>query len=196
MRAAPNDAPRRDLTTRCGCCGQLTLPPTAPPVVPQALAQLAHDLEGCHETLWRFLRATFAGTGRDGVARHATLAELSADLGVNTTTLASRFTRRGLPSPGVYFRHARSVLLADALAAPNARLAETAYRLGWGDAASAQRSMRTMFGLSLGELRARHDGASFFAGYRERLIVPYRDALRSAGFAPLVDARLHRVRRR
>jgi AraC-like DNA-binding protein len=137
--------------------------------------------------LVRFFRALFASD-----ISHAR--DLAATLGVEPSTLVSRFYRAGLPSPKRYLATARLAVAAHLFDAPGRTVADVAQRLDASSAQSFGRSVRTHTGMTAAEFRDVFTGRTMLVRFLDDLIRPYRKTLR--GFDPTavqVDARRLRL---
>jgi AraC-like DNA-binding protein len=148
----------------------------------------AREAAPLSDGLVRFFRALFASD-----INHAR--DLATALGVEPSTLVSRFYRAGLPSPKRYLATARLVVAAHLFDAPGRTVADVADRLDASSAQSFGRSVRTFTGMTAAEFRDVFSGQAMRERFLDDLIRPYRDTLR--GFDPTavhLDARrLHLV---
>ena len=147
----------------------------------------AGEVGAVSDGLVRFFRALFASE-----ISHAR--DLAASLGVEPSTLVSRFYRAGLPSPKRYIATARLVVAAHLFDAPGRTVADVAQRLDSSSAQSFGRSVRTYTGMTAAKFRDVFTGRAMFERFLDDLIRPYRDTLRS--FDPTavqVDARRLRL---
>ncbi len=115
-----------------------------------------------------------------------TVRKLSTLLGVQPSTMMSRFHRAGLPSPksylsGVRLLHA-SVLFED----PGMSVADVAYRLEYSSPQSFGRHVRAMLGVTSSEYRRRFPFPTALERFVALMIGPYREAL--TRFQPLPGA--------
>ena len=120
--------------------------------------------------------------------------DLATGLGVEPSTLVSRFYRAGLPSPKQYIATARLVVAAHLFDAPGRTVADVAQRLDASSAQSFGRSVRTYTGMTAAEFRDVFTGRVMFERFLDDLIRPYRNTLRD--FDPTavqVDARRLRL---
>ena len=99
------------------------------------------------------------------------------------STFVSRFFRAGLPSPKQYLAHLRLVYIAALLETRGLSVADAAHQLEYSSPQGFGRHLRTVTGLSAIEFRRRMTFARAVDEFVERLIVPYRTALRA--FHPL-----------
>ena len=148
----------------------------------------AGEVGSVSDGLVRFFRALFASD----ISRAR---ELAAALGVEPSTLVSRFYRAGLPSPKRYLATARLVVAAHLFDAPGRTVADVADRLDASSAQSFGRSVRTFTGMTAAEFRDVFSGQAMRERFLDDLIRPYRNTLRA--FDPTavqVDSRrLHLV---
>jgi AraC-like DNA-binding protein len=140
----------------------------------RALSQLAVDLSGASNDCWRFFEALFAAP-----PQVATVRALSQHLTVLPSTLMSRFFRAGLPAPKRYLAVARLVRAARLFENPGFSVANIANHLDYSSPQSFGRHVRSVLGLTAVEFRRHYDGAAMLLHFREALVLPYSDALRS-----------------
>lgn len=177
-------------TTRCAHCGGLTLATEGQDIRVVALRQLAQDLEGCHNDCWRFFQALFEPAGPC-----PTSLALARSIGIASSTLVTRFLRRGLPSPKRYLMFARLVHVANALEDTGVSLGRVANDLGYSTQHALYRVVRRELGRTGEEFRRLYTGVSMFAVFRRDLVLPYVDTLKH--FRPLAELpantpRMHR----
>lgn len=112
-----------------------------------------------------------------------TVRGLAAVLGVEPSTLMSRFSRAGLPSPKSYLAGMRllhaSILFEDR----GMSIADVAYRLEFSSPQSFGRHVRAMLGVTSSEYRRRFPFPTALDRFLALMVVPYRELL--AGFHPL-----------
>lgn len=156
----------------------------------QALGQLALDLAGAAPDCWQFFEALFRAP-----PRVCTVRELSRSLGVLPSTLMSRFFRAQLPPPKRYLAYARLVRAARLFENPGFSIANVANHLDYSSPQSFGRHVRTLMHMTAMQFRARYDGEGMLAHFRELLVLPYLDRLRSVRplTAPTVWAPAARV---
>jgi len=143
-------------------------PAVLEPFIRDALATVLADLDGSTEGGRRFFQVLFSpepGTAGD-VARH---------IGVQSTTLMSRFARAGLPSPKRYLSLARLIWAAHFSELPGLTVAAVSARLGASSPQSFSRTLRRLLGVTGLEFRTRYNGAQMLNRFRETLIFPYRE---------------------
>jgi transcriptional regulator GlxA family with amidase domain len=108
---------------------------------------------------------------------------LAERLRIKPSTLMSRFTRAGLPSPKRYLAAVRVLYAAQYLESAGLSIADVAYRLECSSPQSFGRSLRAMLGITPGEFRRRFSFSAALARFLGALVIPYRAAW--AGFRPL-----------
>jgi AraC-like DNA-binding protein len=145
-----------------------------------ALAQLVLDLVGSPDDCWRFFESLFTSP-----TRVTTVRQLARRLQVLPTTLMSRFFRAQLPAPKRYLAMARLVRAARVLENPGLSIADVSNHLDYSSPQSFGRHVRTMLSLTAVEFRQRYDGESMVRRFREELVLPHRETLRS--FTPLTN---------
>ncbi len=109
--------------------------------------------------------------------------QLSRRVGVEPSTIMSRFFRARLPSPKSYLAAIRLVYAAGLLDAPGLSIADVAYRLDYSSPQSFGRHLRSVLGLTAGEFRRRYPFDVALQDFLSRLIIPFRPSFRS--FHPL-----------
>jgi AraC-like DNA-binding protein len=144
----------------------------------RALSQLAVDLRGATDDCWRFFEALFTAP-----PQVATVRALANHLAVLPSTLMSRFFRARLPAPKRYLAVARLVRAARLFENPGFSVANVANHLDYSSPQSFGRHVRTVLGMTAVDFRRRYDGTTMLAYFREKLVLPYVDALR--GLRPL-----------
>lgn len=112
-----------------------------------------------------------------------TIRSVSDRLGVHPSTLSSRFHRAKLPPARTYLAMTRLLFAASYFAAPEVSIAAVALRLGCSSPQAFSRHVRTLLGVSAGEFRRNLSLATFLDHYRNCLILPYIETLRT--FTPL-----------
>jgi len=108
---------------------------------------------------------------------------LSGSLGVDSSTLTSRFFRASLPAPKAYLSMTRLLYAAWFLEMPQVSVAATANALLYSSPQSFGRHIRTLLGLTAGEFRREVTMRVALDHYRSRLIEPYQETLK--WFRPL-----------
>ena len=143
-----------------------------------ALARVAEDLsdapDGCH----RFFRALF----EEG-SETRTIQDLSGRLGVIPSTLMSRFMRASLPPPKFYLSMARLVCAARMFENPGLSVTLVANELDYSSPQAFGRHLRSLLQLTAIEFRERYDGEGMLQRFRDELILPHVQRLRT--FDPL-----------
>ena len=134
----------------------------------------------------RFLTGTFS-------PRVSSAKELAATLGLHCSTLTSRFYRAGLPSPKRYVALARLVWAARLGECPGLTISAIAHRLDASSPQSFGRTVRVLMGVTASEFRRRFDGETMVARFRDTLVDPYRETLRT--FDPLAAGGIGSERR-
>ena len=136
------------------------------------------DEQRCTSGLAEFFRYVFT-------PRLTSAKELASKLGVQPSTLMSKFFRAGLPSPRQYVAYARLVWAAHLGVQPALSISAIANRLNASSPQSFHRYVRTLMGMSAAEFRRRYDGAKALELFRDRVVTPYRAAL--TDFDPVGD---------
>jgi len=149
----------------------------------KALAVVLRDIDGPNgariEGRNEFFRIVFS-------PRVTSAKELAARLRVVPSTLMSRFFRAALPSPKQYVTYARLVWAAHLAESPAMSIAAIADRLNASSPQSFYRTVRIIMGVSAGQFRQSFDGARMLDAFCSRLIIPYRDTLRT--FDPAAES--------
>jgi AraC-like DNA-binding protein len=140
----------------------------------RALSQLAVDLSGASNDCWRFFEALFTAP-----PQVCTVRSFSHYLAVLPSTLMSRFFRAGLPAPKRYLAIARLVRAARLFENPGFSVANIANHLDYSSPQSFGRHVRTVLGMTAVQFRRHYDGTAMLLHFRETLVLPYVDALRS-----------------
>lgn len=102
-----------------------------------------------------------------------TVRTLCRSASVRPSTLMSRFSRAGLPSPKAYLAGVRLLHAAHLLEAPGRSIADVAYRMEYSSPQSFGRHVRAMLGITSLEFRRRFPFPAALARFLERMIVPY-----------------------
>ncbi len=145
----------------------------------KASQRLAILLDDAPEDCRRFLDACFLSPARVGTVR-----QLAKRLGVQASTLMSRFYRADLPAPKRYLAFARLVRAAAMFENPGLSITQVANSLEYSSPQSFGRHIHTMLGLTAAAFRQQFDGARMLDHFVELLVQPHRTTLR--GFHPLV----------
>jgi AraC-like DNA-binding protein len=112
-----------------------------------------------------------------------TVRVLAGVIGIDPSTLMSRFFRASLPAPKRYLSMTRLLYAAWFLGMPKVSVAATADALHYSSPQSFGRHVRTTLGLTAAEFRRELPMKAALEHYRARLIEPYREILKS--FRPL-----------
>ncbi len=142
------------------------------------LAQLALDLAGASRDCWRFFELLFSASPRVLVVR-----QLATELGVLPSTLLSRFFRAHLPAPKRYLSLARLIRAAKLFENAGFSVANVANHLEYSSPQSFGRHVRTVMNMSPVQFRKSFDAEKMTVFFREELILPYREKLRT--FSPV-----------
>jgi len=144
-----------------------------------AIGQLRIDLADVPDDCWRFFHTIFTCSPRIGNVR-----QLARELDVRPSTLMSRFFRAGAPPPKLYLATARLVRAARLFENEGFSIANVSNHLEYSSPQSFGRHVRTLLGITAGQLRHRYDGAEMFERFRTELVLPYLPSLRT--LRPLV----------
>lgn len=142
------------------------------------LAQLALDLAGATRDCWRFFELLFSAAPRMLVVR-----QVATELGVLPSTLLSRFFRARLPAPKRYLSLARLIRAAKLFENAGFSVAGVANHLEYSSPQSFGRHVRTVMNMSPVQFRRTFDAEKMTTFFREELVLPYREALRT--FSPV-----------
>jgi AraC-like DNA-binding protein len=112
--------------------------------------------------------------------------ELSARFHLKPSTLMSRFSRAGLPSPKTYLAAIRLLYAAQYFEGGGRSVSDVAYRLDCSSPQSFGRTLRAMLGITPGEFRRRFPFPSALDRFLAQLVLPYRTVW--AAFHPLHGA--------
>jgi AraC-like DNA-binding protein len=145
-----------------------------------ALAQLSLDLAGAPDDCWTFFETIF----QPGL-RTNTIRMLAGELRVVPSTLMSRFFRAQLPAPKRYLAMARLTHAARVFENPGLSVANVANHLEYSSPQSFGRHVRTLLSITALEFRQRYDGEGMLHRFRDELIIPFANTLRS--FSPLTE---------
>jgi AraC-like DNA-binding protein len=145
----------------------------------EVLAQLALDLAGATRDCWRFFELLFSASPRVLVVR-----QLATQLGVLSSTLLSRFFRANLPAPKRYLSLARLIRAAKLFENAGFSVANVANHLEYSSPQSFGRHVRNVMSMSPVQFRERFDSEKMTIFFREELVLPYRDVLRT--FSPAI----------
>ena len=111
---------------------------------------------------------------------------LAVRLEVKPSTLMSRFTRSGLPSPKNYLAAIRLLYAAQYFEGGGRSVADVAYRLDCSSPQSFGRTLRAMLGITPGEFRRRFPFPTALERFLAQMVDPYRRIW--AEFHPLKGA--------
>ncbi len=139
-----------------------------------ALGRLSADLVGAPNDCWRFFELLFSHSPQVHTVR-----QLSRHLCILPSTLMSRFFRAHLPPPKRYLALARLIRAAKLFENPGLSIASVANYLDYSSPQSFGRHVRTMMRISPVQFREHYDGPGMLQYFREQLILPYVDTLRS-----------------
>lgn len=145
----------------------------------RAMQCMATLLPTAPEDCRRFLDACFQSPPRVGTVR-----QLSKRLGVQASTLMSRFYRANLPAPKRYLAFARLVRAAALFENPGLSITQVANHLEYSSPQSFGRHIHTMLGLTAARFRQQFDGARMLERFTDELVQPYHAIL--SAFRPLV----------
>jgi AraC-like DNA-binding protein len=145
----------------------------------RAIVQLADVLSAAPEDCRRFLDACFIAPAKVGTVR-----QLAKRLGVQASTLMSRFYRAGLPAPKRYLAMARLVRAAALFENPGLSITQVSNTLEYSSPQSFGRHIHTMLGVTAAQFRREFTGERMLARFLDDLIVPHLDVLQH--FHPLM----------
>jgi AraC-like DNA-binding protein len=145
----------------------------------RAVGVLGELLANAPEDCRRFIEACFTSP-----ARVCTVRQLARRLGVQASTLMSRFYRANLPAPKRYLSFARLVRAASLFENPGLSITQVANTLEYSSPQSFGRHVHTMLGVSAVTFRREFDGARMLDRFVDELITPHMHTLRE--FHPLV----------
>jgi len=148
--------------------------PTSAKILARVMPCLAEAPEDCQLCFQTLVRLAPGVTTVRGLCRHYRLPP---------STFVSRFFRAGLPSPKQYLAAVRLVHVAALLESRGLSIADAAYRLEYSSPQSFGRHLRGHWGVSASEFRRTVPFERALAQFTERMIVPFRSALRA--FHPL-----------
>ena len=103
-----------------------------------------------------------------------TVRKLSGRLHVRPSTLMSRFSRAGLPSPKNYLAAVRLLHAAHLFEAGGLSVADVSYRLEYSSPQSFGRHLRTMLGITSSEFRQRFPFPLALDRFIALMLMPYR----------------------
>jgi len=140
----------------------------------QTLGALDGDLAGAPPDCWRFFELLF--THRPYVA---SVRQMGRHMNVVPGTLMSRFYRAKLPSPKRYIDVGRLVRAARLLENPGLSITTVSRQLDYSSPQAFSRHVRCVLGMSPVVFRSTYTGESMLDRFREELIAPHIDTLRS-----------------
>jgi AraC-like DNA-binding protein len=139
-----------------------------------ALGYLSADLRGAPTDCWRFFELLFSYSPRVHTVR-----QLSRELCILPSTLMSRFFRAHLPPPKRYLALARLIRAARLFENPGLSVASVANYLDYSSPQSFGRHVRTVMRMSPVAFRDKYDGGGMLQHFREELVLPYLNVLRT-----------------
>lgn len=113
----------------------------------------------------------------------AAVRALANRLQIKPSTMMSRFSRAGLPSPKTYLAAIRLLYAAQYFEGGGRSVADVAYRLDCSSPQSFGRTLRAMLGITPGEFRRRFPFPLALDRFLDQLILPYQGVW--ARFHPL-----------
>jgi AraC-like DNA-binding protein len=140
-------------------------------VVHEAIGECSQSTRHFFDTLFRVASYTSKANG------------LAAHLDTHPSTLASRFYRRGLPSPKDYLSATRILFASSLFADREMSVTGVANQLRYSSPQTFQRHIRARFGQSVGAFRYTYSFRRTKDLYLSELIVPYAAQFRT--FEPL-----------
>lgn len=168
-----------DLSNRRGWQAlQALLGDPTTPISSQIRAGVVPLLTDASSSCRTFFEATIHVAPSTGTVR-----QLAQRLGVESSTLMSRFFRAKLPSPKRYLAEIRLLYAASLLSVPGLSITDVAYRLEYSSPQSFGRHLRKVVGVAAAEFRVRHTFDGRLEAFVARRIVPYRATFRT--FRPL-----------
>lgn len=102
-----------------------------------------------------------------------TVRQLARQIGVRPSTLMSRFTRAGLPSPRSYLSAIRLLHASQLFDSGGLSIADVAYRLECSSPQSLGRHLRTTLGITTAEFRRRFPFQVALERFLRAMITPY-----------------------
>ncbi|MEO6877190.1 MAG: helix-turn-helix domain-containing protein [Gemmatimonadaceae bacterium] len=139
-----------------------------------SLGQLTMDLADAPTDCWRFFEALFLP-----INQARTVRALARHLEVSSSTLMSRFFRARLPAPKRYLSTARLIRAAQVLENPGLSIANAANQLDCSSPQAFGRHVRMLMKLTPVEFRRRYDGFGMLEYFRQTLVLPYLEQLRT-----------------
>ena len=138
-----------------------------------ALDALAVDLGGVSAGCWEFFDTLFSAT--PPIAR---VGDLAQRFHLAPCALASRLYRLRLPAARSYLSLARLTRAARLLENPGLSIANVSNILEYSSPQAFGRHIGVMFNLSASAFRRSYDGERMVEIFRQKLVLPYLDALR------------------
>lgn len=139
-----------------------------------ALGQLSTDLPGASADCWRFFELLFSHSPQIHTVR-----QLSRQMHILPSTLMSRFFRAHLPPPKRYLSLARLIRAAKLFENPGLSVASVANYLDYSSPQSFGRHIRTIMHMSPVTFRETYDGAGMLHHFRNELVLPYVEILKT-----------------
>lgn len=143
-------------------------------VLRKAVGLMNSDLAGCYNDCWKFFEILFEH--EPAVSSVKQLAQL---LNILPNTLLSRFYKKKLPSPKLYIDLARMVRAARMLENKGFSVSMVSSNMGFSSPQSFSRHCQAVMKITPAELRNTYDGEKMLMHFRDTLVVPYLDTLRS-----------------
>ena len=140
----------------------------------QMLGALNLDLAGAPQDCWRFFELLF--THKPHIVN---VRQMGRHLNVVPGTLMSRFYRANLPSPKRYIDVGRLVRAARMLENAGLSVTSVARKLDYSSPQAFSRHVRCVLGMSPVQFRDSCDGDRMMLRFRNELIIPYVETLRS-----------------
>ena len=140
----------------------------------QMLGALNLDLAGAPKDCWRFFELLF--THKPHIVN---VRQMGRHLNVVPGTLMSRFYRANLPSPKRYIDVGRLVRAARLLENAGLSVTSVARKLDYSSPQAFSRHVRCVLGMSPVQLRESYDGETMMLRFRDELIIPHLETLRS-----------------
>lgn len=105
----------------------------------------------------------------------STVRELARRLGVRPSTLMSRFSRSGLPSPKSYLAALRLLHASQLFEDVGLSIADVAHRMDYSSPQSFGRHVRSLLGITSSEFRTRFPFPVAINRFIDLMIAPYRE---------------------
>lgn len=139
-----------------------------------ALGQLSGDLAGAPADCWKFFELLFSNSPQLHNVR-----QIARQMNILPSTLMSRFFRAQLPPPKRYLSLARLIRAAKLFENPGLSVASVANYLDYSSPQSFGRHVRTVMRMSPVVFRETYDGVGMLQYFRNELVLPYAEILRS-----------------